>query len=80
MSVRKEAKMSETRYSLCPNCDACPEVVVADEAVLIGEAGNQVRLSPEEWNVLVKGVKSGAIGRVGSDPDDNAPCGCGCDC
>ena len=72
--------MNETRYSLCPNCDNCPEVLLADDAVLIGEAGNQARLSPEEWNVLVAGVKTGALGLVGLRPDDNASCACGCDC
>lgn len=53
--------MPETRYSLCPNCDACPEVVIAFDIVTIGEAGNQVRLSPLEWNVLVNGVKNGVL-------------------
>jgi len=74
--------MNETRYSLCPNCDACPEVVVADDAVLIGEAGNQVRLSPGEWNVLVDGVKNGALRPAGEGEkeSDNAVCACGCDC
>lgn len=72
--------MREIRFSLCPNCDACPEVVVADEAVIIGEEGNQVRLSPEEWNALVEGVKGGAIRRVGPVVEDSKGCGCGCDC
>ncbi len=54
--------MTETRYSLCPNCDACPEVIVTGDMVTIGEAGNQVRLTPLEWNVLVNGVKDGVLG------------------
>lgn len=65
--------MPETRYSLCPNCDACPEVVIAGDVVTIGEAGNQVRLTPLEWNVLVNGVKDGVLGLVktaGDDQDD----------
>ena len=52
--------MNEIRYSLCPNCDACPEVVIGDEAVLIGEEGNEVRLSSAEWNELVTAVKEAA--------------------
>jgi len=72
--------MSVIRYSLCPNCDACPEVVVTENEVTIGEEGNQVHLSPDQWNIIVAGVESGAIGRVGPNPDHNTPCGCGCDC
>lgn len=52
---------NEIRVSLCPDCDACPEVVVAEDAVTIGEAGNQVRLTHGEWNVLVAAVKSGDL-------------------
>lgn len=55
---------NETRLSLCPNCDACPEVVVTDEAVSIGEQGNQVRLTHGEWNVLVAAVKAGDVGTI----------------
>ena len=54
----------EVQYSLCPNCDACPEVVVSSDSILIGEEGNQVRLSPGEWNVLVAAVKEGKLGTV----------------
>ena len=70
--------MTDTRYSLCPNCDACPEVVVQEDAVLIGEEGNQVRLTTDEWNVIVAGVKSGDLTTVGDDA--SAGCACGCDC
>jgi hypothetical protein len=53
--------MKAIRLSLCPNCDACPEVVATSEAVTIGEEGNQVRLSPDEWNVLVAAIKAGDL-------------------
>lgn len=67
----------ETRYSLCPNCDACPEVLIADDYVLIGEEGNRVRLSNAEWNVLVTAIKEGRLGPA----DEGAPgCACGCVC
>lgn len=72
--------MAGLRYSLCPACDACPEVVIGDDAVTIGEAGNQVRLSHEEWNVLVLGIRSGALAAVGPGDGDRQACGCGCDC
>ena len=52
----------ETRYSLCPNCDACPEVVVSDDGVTIGEGDNLARLSPQEWNVLVDAIQRGDLG------------------
>ncbi len=70
--------MNEVRYSLCPNCEACPEVVVQDGAVLIGEQGNQVRLTTDEWNALVDGVRSGALAPL-SDPT-NIVCAHGPEC
>lgn len=64
----------ETRYSLCPNCDACPEVVLGTDAVIIGEEGNQVRLSLAEWNVLVAAVKAGELETVPSGKPRDAGC------
>ncbi len=58
--------MEATRFSLCPDCDACPEVVVSTEAVTIGEAGNQVRLTRDEWRVLVAAIKAGVLDAVPS--------------
>ena len=55
---------NEIRLSLCPNCDACPEVVLTDEAVTIGEEGNQVRLAHDEWNVLVAAIKAGDLDEI----------------
>ena len=74
--------MNEVRYSLCPNCDACPEVVIADETVLIGEEGNQVRLSSAEWDVLVTAVREGRLERTGASSKSatGGDCGCGCEC
>ncbi len=72
----------DVRYSLCPNCDACPEVVVSGDFVLIGEEGNEARLSASEWNVLVSAVKEGrltAVGTAGESPRGDS-CGCGCEC
>jgi hypothetical protein len=54
----------ESKVSLCPACDACPEVEIVETAVTIGEAGNQVTLKVEEWNVLVDLITSGRLGRL----------------
>ncbi len=72
--------MSEIRYSLCSNCDACPEVVIQDDAVLIGEEGNQAQLTHEEWNVLVAGVTGGALTAIGDEPKATTGCDCSCEC
>jgi hypothetical protein len=59
------------RYSLCPDCVdcvACPEVVIYPDQVIIGEEGNQVRLTPREWERLVMAVRSGELGPISADP------------
>ena len=53
--------MEGIRVSLCPSCGACPEVVMDDNEVRIGEAGNLAILSKDEWNVLVQLVRSGQL-------------------
>lgn len=53
--------MEPITFSLCPECDACPEVILAAESVQIGEADNMVRLSHAEWNQLVALVRSGKL-------------------
>ena len=52
------------RVSLCPQCIACPEVVVDGDTVRIGEDENTVVLKKAEWNVLVDAIRSGQLGRV----------------
>ncbi len=56
--------MKSVKVSLCPACDACPEVEVVGDAVRIGEAGNEVVLKKEEWNVLVELIQSGKLPRL----------------
>jgi hypothetical protein len=51
-------------FSLCPACSQCPAVEVDANEVRIGEGENLVRLSPAEWNVLVKEIKSGELEEV----------------
>ncbi len=53
-------------FSLCPACNACPTVEIADGEVRIGEGDNLVRLSPAEWNVLVQAIKTGELDEVNS--------------
>ena len=50
--------------SLCPACSACPTVELRDNEVYIGEGANLVRLGLEEWNTLVRAVKSGKLDEV----------------
>ena len=55
--MRNEPK----KFTLCPICEACPEVEITDQGVTIGEDNNMVRLSYAEWNELVRLVKSGKL-------------------
>ena len=52
------------RVSLCPQCIACPEVVIDGDTVRIGEDENIVLLKKEEWNVLVDAIHTGQLGRL----------------
>jgi hypothetical protein len=52
------------RVSLCPQCTACPEVVIDGDTVRIGEDENTVVLKKAEWNVLVDAIQSGTLGRL----------------
>ncbi len=50
--------------SLCPACSNCPTVELRDNEVYIGEGTNVVKLSVDEWNVLVRAVRSGTLDEV----------------
>jgi hypothetical protein len=52
------------KMTLCPNCTLCPEVVITDEGVTIGEDTNTVRLSCAEWNELVRLIKQGELHEI----------------
>ncbi len=56
--------MEGVKVSLCPACDACPEVEVVGATVRIGETGNEVVLTKDEWNVLVALIQSGRLARL----------------
>jgi hypothetical protein len=55
-------------FSLCPACSACPTVEIDDHEVRIGEGDNIVKLTPAEWNVLVKAIKADQLIEVDSEP------------
>jgi len=56
--------MDTVKMSLCPACDACPEVEIAGDEVRIGEAGNLAVLKQDEWNILVDLIRSGQLTKV----------------
>ena len=49
------------KVSLCRDCQSCPAVELSEAEVRIGEDGNLVKLSKEEWNALVEKVKAGEL-------------------
>ena len=52
---------SKQTVSLCPACDTCPSVEIDEHEVRIGEEGDLVKLTPAEWNVLVRAIKAGEL-------------------
>ena len=62
--MKEHGKMEPKKFSLCPLCEACPEVVIMDEGATIGEDANTVRLSHAEWNELVRLIKQGELPEI----------------
>jgi hypothetical protein len=56
--------MKPVKATLCPNCTECPEVVITNQGVTIGEGTNIVRLSHVEWNELVRLIKMDELSAV----------------
>jgi hypothetical protein len=56
--------MEPKKFTLCPQCTLCPEVIISDEGVTIGEDANTVRLSHAEWNELVRLIKQGELHEI----------------
>lgn len=56
--------MEPKKFGLSQLCEACPEVVITDERVTIGEDTNTVRLPHAEWNELVSLIKRGEVGEI----------------
>ena len=57
--------MEPRKFTLCPHCTECPEVVITDEGVItIGEDANTVRLSRDAWNELVRLIKQGELHEI----------------
>ena len=51
-------------FVLCPACGACPTIDVYEHEVRIGEPGEQVRLTKDQWNALVEKVRKGELSTV----------------
>ena len=60
----KEDEMEPIKHTHCPYCTECPEVVITDQEITIGEDENTVRLPPAAWNELVRLIKDGTLGEV----------------
>jgi len=71
--------MEPLRYSLCPACNAWPEVVITPGAVTIGEAGNEVRLSHNQWDILIAAARRGDLGPITTPPSETTTRACACD-
>ncbi len=57
--------MKNRSFTLCPACEACPEVTFHDDGtVSIGESPNLATLEREEWNELVRLIRSGVAEEV----------------
>jgi len=56
--------MESVRVVLCTECEHCPEVVITDQGVTIGEDRNVVKLSHTDWNELVARIRSGELKEV----------------
>lgn len=56
--------MEPIRVTLCEDCEHCPEVVISDAGVRIGEDENELRLTHVEWNDLVAKIRAGELGTV----------------
>lgn len=49
---------------LCCGKKGCAKVVLAADGVEIGEADNLVKLTADEWNLLVDKIRSGELKKV----------------
>ncbi len=66
------------RYSLCPDCVACPEVAIYPDRVIIGEEGNQVHLTRQQWERLVAAVRAGELDAPADSCCPDCPPDCYC--
>ncbi len=56
--------MDNVKMSLCPACNACPEVEIQGDEIRIGEVGNLAVLKKDEWNVLVELIRAGQLTKL----------------
>lgn len=49
---------------LCPACATCPDVVLDDGTIRVGEGSKRITLEKAQWNVLVDVIRSGKVGKI----------------
>lgn len=49
---------------LCCGESGCPSVEVTEDGAEIGESGEKVNLSPDEWNAIVGEIQEGNLGKI----------------
>ena len=59
-----DTNMEPIKFTLCPECEHCPEVEITDQEIRIGEDENTVRLPHAAWNELVRLIKSGELHEI----------------
>ncbi|MDP2719069.1 MAG: hypothetical protein Q8P44_04455 [Dehalococcoidia bacterium] len=52
------------KVTLCKDCSCCPVVEIYPDKAHIGEEGNLVVLGKDDWNTLVRKVKSGELDEI----------------
>ncbi len=61
-------------------CCGCPLVEVSQDGVTISEGTSSVKLSTEEWNLLINKIKSGELAAITAIDEITEPedfdCGC----
>lgn len=66
-TISLEYCVSEVRrlkVYLCHTDKCCPAVEFADEHVLIGEDDNTVKLTKDQWNILVEKIKNNELRQI----------------
>lgn len=54
-----------TKVTLCAGHYWCPVVEYDGERVLISDDdGNQIKIAPESWNILLENIQKGVLGRI----------------
>lgn len=52
------------KINLCSGSGSCPSVKVTEQGAEIGEGNEKIKLSKNEWNVLVDEIKDSSLKRI----------------